>query len=902
MHSAIWVSLGERFYESQRWMWWDELRRDLRYGLRSLAKTPSFTVAVVLTVALGVGVNTAVFSLIDTVLLRSLPVRDPSGLVFVLAAGSAGTPGAPPYPTFARLREQTSAFAGMAAFATDEIRVEIDGHPEPVNGQIASGDYFSVVGVKPLLGRLTESRDEKLDPPVAVISYRYWLRRFGGDPAVLGKTLSSGGRNFTIVGVTPAGFEGLRPGFAVDMTLPISQDVGDLGGHAIVARLKAGTTEGQAQAESASVLHSALFEAGVVRELIEQRFRRVELRPAGRGEDTLRGRFTRPLYALVGIAGLVLLLATANIANLLLARGFTRRREFAIRLATGASRLRLARQLVTETLLLFTCGAVPGVALARLGVTIIESLFAEGRRSITIAADLNWRVLGFAVAVTLAAGLASALFPAWRVFHSELEQVIREGQTRSSESRASFMLRQILVASQVAVSLVLLVGAISFAGTLAKLRDVDPGFRNDQVLTMSVELPEGYLKAGKSGAVWRGVAAAVRAIPEVKSASLATFTPLSQRDRWRPVAVRGYQPASEQDSLIHFDHISEGYFETLGIPMLHGRLFTSQDTEGAPRVAVINEAAARKFFAGRDAVGQVLAFDKVEYRIVGVVRDAKHNSLREPSGPFAFLPLGSAAVRARTDHADGCVRGAGRGGGIAATDPPQAGRSRLRFDDFGSDLDTPADGCHATDRALALRTSHGIRRTRDDPGIGRTVRNAQLSRGAAAPVDRHSHGAGGVAFVRDGRRAAADRIGSCGRAVVRTAVCGDGGARRGFAVVGSEARRSRDLPYGSRNTVSGRIRQRLAAGATRVSHRTRGSAAARLSAIRAAGEGGTGWRRRPAGRGACACSRRRRPRRHCRRAGGCRGGPAPSAPPRGIRRTRRGGPLWARAAGEGSTA
>ena len=630
----------ERFYESQRWMWWDELRRDLRYGLRSLLKTPSLTLAVMLTVALGVGANTAVFSLIDTVLLRSLPVQDPSRLVFVLAAGSAGTPEAPPYPTFARLRKQTSAFAGMAAFATDEIRIEIDGHPEPVNGQIASGDYFSVVGVTPLLGRFTESRDEKLDPPVAVISYRYWLRRFGGDPAVLGKTFSSGGRTFTIVGVTPAGFEGLRPGFAVDMTLPISQDVGDLGGHAIVARLKVGTTEDQAQAESASVLRAALFEAGFARDLIEQRFRRVELRPAGRGEDTLRGRFTRPLYALVGIAGLVLLLATANIANLLLARGFTRRREFAIRLATGASRMRLARQLVTETLLLFTCGAVPGIALARLGVTIIENMFAEGRRSIAIAADLNWRVLGFAVAVTLAAGLASALFPAWRVFHSELEQVIREGQTRSSESRASLMLRQILVASQVAVSLVLLVGAISFAGTLGKLRDVDPGFRNDRVLTMSVELPEGYLQAGKSGTVWRGVAAAVRAIPEVKSASLATFTPLSQRDRWRPVAVRGYQPASEQDSLIHFDHISEGYFETLGIPALHGRLFTSQDTEGAPRVAVINEAASRKFFAGRDPAGQVLAFDKVEYRIVGVVRDAKHNSLREPSSPFAFLPLG----------------------------------------------------------------------------------------------------------------------------------------------------------------------------------------------------------------------------------------------------------------------
>ena len=429
----------------------------------------------------------------------------------------------------------------MAAFATDEFRIEIDGHPEPVNGQIASGDYFSAAGRRPPLGRLTNSRDERLDPPVAVISDRYWRRRFGGDPAVLGKTFSSGGRTFTIVGVTPPGFEGLAARIRRGHDPADQPGDGILGGHDIVARLKPGMTDGQAQAESASVLRAALSEAGFARNLIEQRFRRVELRPAGRGEDTLRGRFTKPLYALVGIAALVLLLATANIANLLLARGFTRRREFAIRLAAGAGRMRLVRQLVTETLLLFACGAIPGVVLARLGVTLIEGMFAEGRRSITITADLNWRVLGFAVAVTLGAGLLSALFPAWRVFRSELEQVIREGQTRSSESSAPpRCCARALVASQVAVSLVLLVGAITFAGTLAKLRDLDPGFRNDRVLTMSVELPDGYLTAGKSAAVWHSVADAVRAIPDVKSASLATFTPLSQRDRWRPAAVRGY--------------------------------------------------------------------------------------------------------------------------------------------------------------------------------------------------------------------------------------------------------------------------------------------------------------------------------------------------------------------------
>lgn len=628
----------ERFFERQRWMWWEKMGRDLRYGLRCLAKTPSFTIAAALTIALGVGVNTAVFSLMDAMLLRSLPVPEPSRLVFVLAAGTSGALGAPPFPVFTRLRERTSAFAGMAAFATDELRIEIDGHPEPVNGQIASGDYFPLLGVKPVLGRLTDTGDESLDARVAVISYRYWRRRFGGDPAVLGKTFSYGARSFTIVGVTPPGFDGLRPGFAVDLTMPIGRDIGDIGGHDILARLKPGA-EGKAQSESAAVLCAALAEAGFPKKLIEQRFQRVELRGAGRGADTLRGRFTKPLYALVGIAALVLLLTSANIANLLLARGFSRRREFAIRLAAGAGRSRLVRQLVTETLLLFVCGAIPGVALARVGVTVIEGMFAEGRRSLTITAELNWRVFAFALAVTLSAGVVSALLPAWRVLRGDLEQAIREGQTRSSESRGSSILQQVLVASQVAVSLVLLVSAVSFTGTLARLRDLDPGFRNDRVLTMSVELPEGYVKAGKSAMMWRSVAAAVRAIPEVKSASLATFTPLSQRDRWRPVAVRGYVPGSGEDSMIHFDHVSEGYFETLGIPLLEGRLFTVQDTDGAPKVAVINQAAARKFFVGRKPVGQLLAFDKLEYRIVGVVRDAKHNSLREPSAPFAFLPL-----------------------------------------------------------------------------------------------------------------------------------------------------------------------------------------------------------------------------------------------------------------------
>jgi predicted permease len=301
--------------------------------------------------------------------------------------------------------------------------------------------------------------------------------------------------------------------------------------------------------------------------------------------------------------------------------------------------MRLVRQLVTETLLLFSCGAIPGVLAARAGVNLIAGMFAEGRRSITITAELDGRVLGFALAATLAAGLLAALFPAWRVFRSDLEQVIREGQTRSSESRTYATLRQVLVACQVGISLVLLVTAVTFAGTLTKLRDIDPGFRNGDVLTMSVELPAGYVEAGKSGPVWSRVVASVRELQGVKSASLATFAPFSQRDRWRPVAIRGYVPASAEDSIVHFDHVSEGFFETLGIRLIEGRFLTARDTEGAPKVAVINESAARKFFAGRNPVGEVVAFDKIEYRVVGLVRDIKHISLRELSVPFVFVPL-----------------------------------------------------------------------------------------------------------------------------------------------------------------------------------------------------------------------------------------------------------------------
>jgi predicted permease len=538
----------------------------------------------------------------------------------------------------------------MAAFASDELHVEIDFRPEQVMGQVVSGNYFELLGVKPALGRLMNADDEKLDPPVAVISDRYWRRRFAGDPAVVGKMLSFRKRTFTIIGVTPAEFSGLQPGTPVDVTLPVTleqkllADSGAFWLHGIIARLKPGVSGSQAKAESNVIFQSFMSNSRYPADLIEKHFHHLEMGPAAHGMDILRRRFSKPLQVLMGIAGLVLLMATANLANLLLARGIARRHEFALRLATGARRLRLVRQLVTETLLLFGLSAVPGVIFARLGVDVIETLFAQGRRAIILDATLNWRVLAFSITVTLVAGLLSALFPAWRAFRTDPAEAIREGQARTADSRGSAALTRVLVGFQVALSFVLVVGAVTFGRTLANLHSVDPGFENDQVLTMSIRLPDGYAQTNNPVEFWSRALQAVREIPAVRSAALSTFTPLSGRDRGALVRVRGYQSASTEDGVIHVNQVSEGYFETFGIPLLRGRLLTDQDAGGSLKVALINESAARMYFGERDPIGESLEFTRkgaadMVYRIVGVVRDTKHMNLREPSPRFAFIPI-----------------------------------------------------------------------------------------------------------------------------------------------------------------------------------------------------------------------------------------------------------------------
>src|SRR5215471_13883034 len=330
------------------WNWLDHLAQDLRYVLRTLRKSPGFTIVAALTLALGIGANTAFFSLLDAVLLRPLPVHEPEHLVFVDNVGADGRPnGAPPYPCFERLRDETRSFTGMAAFASDDLDFAIDGRVEQVFGQYVSGNYFTLLGVKPYLGRLLTQADEHLDPPVAVLSYRYWQRRFGGHPEVIGKVIFGAGRSLTIVGVSPPEFFGTQPGRSMDITAPITLESPRLMGDKTswwfnaFARLKPGVSLTQARAEVDGIFQSFMTGVGMRADVRRIGFDHMELLPASKGLDDLRRRFSRPLLALMAIVGLVLLIGCANLANLFMARASARQREFAVRLAIGAGRGRL---------------------------------------------------------------------------------------------------------------------------------------------------------------------------------------------------------------------------------------------------------------------------------------------------------------------------------------------------------------------------------------------------------------------------------------------------------------------------------------------------------------------------------------------------------------------------------
>jgi putative ABC transport system permease protein len=635
--------------------------QDLRYGARMLMKQPGFTLIAALTLALGIGANTAIFSLIDAVLLKLLPVKDPAQLVALAHTTRGGENRFTfSYPMFQDLRERNQVFAGILAYSGVALNLSGNGQTERVAGQLVSGSFFSVLGVQPLLGRAFSDDDDKSPGahPVTILSHSFWQRRFAGNPNVVGETVRLNGYPFTIVGVAPPGFFGIEVGAAPELWVPMMMQpqASELKGRLqmrnnfwvkLIARLKPGVSEEQAQAGADALcqqINRTASEApgvspGLRSYLLQQR---VQLRPASQGMSSLRGQFKQPLLILLGMVGLVLMIACANLANLLLARVTARQKEIAVRLALGASRVRLVSQLLTESLLLSLLGGLFGLLFAFWGADFLLSFLSQARFTLELQPDL--RVLGFNLSVAVLTGILFGLAPALQATRPTLTEALKNEIPTLTGAGSRFELRKLLVVSQVALSLLLLIGASLFVRTLQNLKGIDLGFRADKVLLLSLNPGLNDYKPEQVKSFYAQLLERVNRLPGAQSASFADM-PLMGGAWVDGVEVEGYKAAPGQDMSVSAKRVGPKFFETMGIPLLRGRDFNVQDEAGAPKVAVINETLARDFFGNDNPLGRRIGVGEKPVReIIGVIKDTKYMDLKKQAPRTVYVPLAQTAA------------------------------------------------------------------------------------------------------------------------------------------------------------------------------------------------------------------------------------------------------------------
>ena len=627
-----------------RGRWLDDLSKDLSYAVRTLRRSPVFTGVAVLSLALGIGANAAIFSVINAVMLRSLPVEEPDRLVRITRLLN-GRPGQVSYPVFERFRDHISSISGaFVQQRTPEQTITVDGSEEVVAIDLISGSYFSVLRLNPAAGRLLDPADDVESPTTlaAVISDRYWFRRFGRSPRAIGTTITVRNRVFTIVGVMPASFRGAQVGSPPDVVLPLSTLMpaaqrNGIGFNALMllARLKPGVTVDQAQAE-AEVAYRPIAEAQAAESSSRQERaamlrQRVVAFHSPDGFNRIRDDIAEPLLLLMAIVGLILLLACVNVSGLLLARAAARQREISIRVAIGAARGRLLRQFLTESLVLAAMGGALGLAFAGAVSGRLFSLFVNGR-PIDVSVTPDGRVLAFTALVTLAASLAAGLVPAWRAFRGRLNPALKD-----VPARGHGRLGKSLVVVQFAISMVLVVGATLFVGTLVKLYAVDRGFDTNGLLALQVRTNQPY-SPERTRAIQRAVLDGLTSMTGVRSASAAAILPIGGGLWDRNVRVEGHASQSGEPENVAFNLIAPAYFATLGTPLREGREFTDRDTASSPFVAIVNESFARSFFGDRSAIGRHVTTVGLTYEIVGVVGDAKYQGLREGTFRTLYVP------------------------------------------------------------------------------------------------------------------------------------------------------------------------------------------------------------------------------------------------------------------------
>jgi predicted permease len=652
----LWRSLGA-FWDAlwlQQLRWEDEMIQDLRYGVRMLLKSPGFTAVALLSLALGIGANTALFSLMDAIFWRPLPVSHPEQLVsLVIPPPARGEPRFSPLALFGELQQGNQVFTGAITSGHDGLSLTVDGATERVMGQVVTGNYFSVLGVNAFRGRTFSAEiAQGAWAAEAVLSYDFWQRRFGGAASVVGKTIQLNGYPFTVVGISPPRFFGTEVGLSPEVRVPKLPDtlaqtmpampLLRLRRYAtVLARLKPEVSLEQAQAAIEVAYQRLLRDDPQLSSNPRLRGTQIQLLPSPRGTSSLRGQFGGPLTLLLVMVALVLLLACANLANLLLGRATARRQEFAVRLAIGAGRARLVRQLLTESLLISFLGGALGVALAYWGVNILFGFLPQNHLHTWLEVKPDLRALGFTFGVAVLTGILFGLAPALQATRLNLVPALKCGS--AGERRRRIDLRQALVVAEVALSLLLLIGAALFVRTLQNLQAVNAGFEAEQVLLFTMKhVHERYTPAQLRN-FCRELLERVEGLPGVRSAGLAGTGPFSGREDTPPVAVPESQSQAEGPDHVIVDRVSPRFFESLGVPLLAGRDFSFADQEGAPKTAIIDETVAHNLFSGVNPLGRRIAIGRApnvtEFEIIGVVKATKYKSLREEAQGAVYLSL-----------------------------------------------------------------------------------------------------------------------------------------------------------------------------------------------------------------------------------------------------------------------
>jgi len=673
----------------------ETLWQDLRYAFRVLRASPGFAAVAVLSLALGIGANTSIFSVVNAALLRPLPVTDPDRLMFVFNGTTASPWGGSSYPDYLDYRNHNKAFSDLFAYSSITVSARSDDQTDLISGSIVSGNFFDVMGLRAALGRTFAPEEDKTPNthPVAVISHGLWQRRFGGDPKVIGQQIALNGHAFTVVGVTSAGFNGPEVLENNDIYVPMMMQAlvrpprggfsGDMNPDLVskrrsrwlkmIGRLNPGVSFEQAQTATTTIA------AGLEQAYPEDNRNTIAtLFPVSKIDPQGYPQLLSVAGLLLAVVGIVLLIACANVANLLLARASGRRREIAVRLAMGASRSRLVRQLLTESLLISLAGGVAGLLFALWTIDVLKSATPpDGIFSFTLDYRLDGRVLAFTFALSLATGVLFGLAPALQASRPDLVPALKDETSAAVHGHRRFNLRNALVVAQVALSLVLLIGAGLFLRSLNNAQTIDPGFTADKILDAQLNINLLRYTKTQGQQFYGQVIERIEALPGVESASLARVVPLSGGGRTSSLHIQGEQGPdngnrSERTGLpdnayaVNSNVVGLKYFSTMGIPLLQGRDFNAQDNESAPLAVIVNEAFGRRHFPGEDALGKRISFrgDNGPWsEIVGVVGDSKYRSLGENARPSAFVPLAQNHETGMTLH----VRAAGTPLSIASS-------------------------------------------------------------------------------------------------------------------------------------------------------------------------------------------------------------------------------------------